>query len=338
MLTADDIRFLGSALQSRFNVLPHAEFAIETDPRDMDAGKIDALADIGVTRASIGVQDSNADVQAAINRIQTMETTADCVDALRNRGIRDINIDLIYGLPQQSVSHVKETVRQVVSLAPSRLALFGYAHVPWVKSHQKMIDESALPNASTRAESAETACKMLRDAGYREIGLDHFAHPEDPMTSALNGGNLKRNFQGYTTDTATALIGLGPSAIGSLPQGYAQNHLPLRDYARSVDAGNLPISKGIELTEDDKVRREIITDLMCFGSANIGDIAGRYGKDPAGYLETAKHLSEMEKDGLIDTAGWDVGITDLGKPFRRAICAEFDAHLARGEGRHSLAI
>ncbi len=338
MLQAGDIASLGNALKERFEILDTAEFAVETDPRDLDEAKLDALAQAGVTRASIGVQDANVEVQKAINRIQPQEVTRACIDALRARGIDDINIDLIYGLPHQTVQRVRDTVKEAVAYNPSRLALFGYAHVPWMKTHQKMIEDTALPGPEERLESAETASSDLKAAGYVEIGLDHFARPDDSMAVALSDGTLNRNFQGYTTDTAPALVGLGPSAIGFLPQGYVQNHLPFADYRRSVEAGDLPVAKGIALDPDDKARRDVINDLMCTGRTDAGRAAERYGLDPRRFAEAFQGLSPMRDDKLVETDGWSIAITETGKPFRRTVCAAFDAYLANGKGRHSAAV
>ncbi len=213
ILSDSDMAAVMANLRERFDIAGDAEIAIEADPRTLSYEKTVALADAGVTRASLGVQDCNAHVQAAINRVQPLEQTAGAVGALRAAGIERINIDLMYGLPLQTVADVRRTVEAVLPLKPDRLAVFGYAHVPWMKSHQKMIDEAALPNADERLRQSEAMALALVAHGYRHIGLDHFARAGDPLSIALRTGNLRRNFQGYTTDRADTLLGFGASAL-----------------------------------------------------------------------------------------------------------------------------
>ena len=235
ILSADDLERLMGEIRGRFNVAPDAEIAVEMDPRTMTGDRVRALAQAGVNRASLGVQDFNEHVQKAINRIQPFEMTAQVVEWLRAAGIGAINFDLMYGLPYQAVDDVLRTVDLAVELQPDRMAVFGYAHVPWMKTHQKMIPDESLPGAWQRFEQAEAAAARLAERGYRRIGLDHFGLETDPMTEALDRGRLHRNFQGYTTDEARTLIGFGASSIGALPQGYVQNAPPLRAWA---DAGS----------------------------------------------------------------------------------------------------
>ena len=203
---------------------------MEIDPRDIDEQAIEAWAEAGATRASIGVQDFDPQVQQAINRIQSFAQTETCVARLRTAGIAAINIDLIYGLPHQTVATARATAEQVAALRPNRVAIFGYAHVPWMKPHQRLLPEAALPGTLERLAQAEAAAAALADAGYVRVGLDHFALPEDDMAQAVGARRLARNFQGYTTDAAPVLIGLGASSIGTLPQGYVQNEIDLRRY------------------------------------------------------------------------------------------------------------
>jgi oxygen-independent coproporphyrinogen III oxidase len=279
------------------------------------------------------VQDFDPQVQQAINRAQTLDCTSKAIDRLRSAGVSRINIDLLYGLPHQSVPSLQQTAERVVALAPDRIALFGYAHVPWLKAHQRLIDEKALPDGEQRWMQFEAAANLLQQAGYIRIGLDHFAKPDDPLAICRAKGTLRRNFQGYTTDSCNTLIGLGASAVGMLPCGYVQNITPAIEYASAVRAGRLPVARGIVLRADDGHRRTIIERLMCdqyvdlamFGDA--GEFASEFG-----------HLDSMASDSLIERDGFRITITEQGRPFMRAICAVFDQYLARGTGRHSRAV
>ncbi len=254
MIAPDDLRTLGERLRARFDILSDAEFAVEIDPRRLTRETVDALAAIGVNRASLGVQDVNPEVQRAINRWQPFTVVERVVDRLRDAGISGINFDLMYGLPRQTVGGVLQSVEAALRLRPARVALFGYAHVPWMKRHQRLIDESALPGPPERAAQFEAASARLGDAGYVAIGLDHFALPDDSLALALRHGRLRRNFQGYTTDTAPALLGFGASAIGSMPQGYVQNAVPMPAYRDAIRAGRLATARGIALANEDRAR------------------------------------------------------------------------------------
>src|SRR6266571_2848480 len=247
---------IGSIRQSFF-VLPAAEIAIEIDPRTLTGPMIDALAYGGVNRASLGVQSFDPVVQRAINRVQSFEATAAATDGLRCAGIACINFDLIYGLPHQTVASCLDTVRQCVELRPDRFSVFGYAHVPAFKTHQRKIEEAALPDSLERHRQSEAIAHALTQARYVRIGLDHFALPGDAMAAALRDGTLRRNFQGYTTDTGNTLLGFGASAIGQLPQGYVQNEVGTRAYSASIANGRLATVKGYALTDDDRLRAEI---------------------------------------------------------------------------------
>ena len=245
MLSSAHFGALMSDLARRFRFSGDAEIAVEIDPRTLDDDRVAALADCGVTRASLGIQDLTPAVQRAVNRVQPFEMVADAVTALRQAGITQINFDLMYGLPTQTVDDVIDTVDRVVELTPDRLAVFGYAHVPWMKTHQRMINEVDLPDGPARWAQSEAAAERLVGHGYRRIGLDHFAAPGDAMTVAVDNGELRRNFQGYTTDGAEALIGFGASAIGALADGYVQNAVPFGQYADDIGDGRLAVRRGI---------------------------------------------------------------------------------------------
>jgi oxygen-independent coproporphyrinogen-3 oxidase len=331
MLSADDLRRLDERLRERFTIAPDAEVAVEIDPRRLAPATVAALAAIGVTRASLGLQDVNPEVQRAINRWQPVEATRRAVERLRAAGIREISLDLIYGLPHQTVARVLRSVEAALALRPERVALFGYAHVPWMKRHQRLIDEAALPGPPERAAQLAAAAARLGAAGYVAIGLDHFALPDDGLARALREGRLRRNFQGYTTDPAPVLIGLGASAIGSLPQGYIQNAAPLPAYRDAIRAGGFATARGIALSDDDRLRRAIIERLMCDFAVDLNGSAERLADELAA-------LERFAADGLVSIEDGVVRVELPGRPLVRTVCALFDAYLGRGVARHSRAV
>jgi oxygen-independent coproporphyrinogen III oxidase len=338
MMTPEDILALGTLLRRSFNFAPDAEISIEMDPNDMDEARYDALAAFGVTRASLGVQDFNPKVQQAINRLQSFEQTRGVVEAMRVRGVGSVNCDVLYGLPFQTAEFLNATVEQVLSLRPDRIALFGYAHVPWMKTHQKMIDEAALPGIQTRFESAQGAAALIVAAGYEAIGIDHFALPEDSLAIAARNGTLRRNFQGYTADNATALIGLGASSIGQLPQGYVQNTVATAEYQRRVLANGLATGKGYALTEDDRVRGYLIERLMCDFAVSRSDLRQRFGAAANPVLAEMQLAFANDVDGVLELDGDWFRISETGRPFVRSVAAAFDAHLNMNGARYSLAV
>ncbi len=327
----EGLRRIHRALTDRFDLSGVSEHAIELDPRGVDDALITALVDIGVTRVSLGVQDINPHVQEAIGRVQPLAQVADVMERLRAAGISAINCDLLYGLPHQTEADVRHTAGAIAALNPSRLALFGYAHVPWMKTHQKQIDEAALPGLSERLSQAETSRATLEALGYRAIGLDHFARPDDAMALADEAGTLARNFQGYTVDDAEALIGFGASSIGKLPQGYVQNAPDFGGYYRAIDAGRLSTVRGIALTDDDRLRATMIERLMC-------DFALDLGAFPAfDATSCTEGLDELEASGIITRSGARLTVKPEARPFVRLVAAQFDAYLEKA-GRHSLAV
>ncbi len=338
MVKPEDLRDLMAHIRTHFTLDPDAEISVEMDPNDLDDARYDALADIGMTRASLGVQDFNPLVQKAINRIQTFEHTKSVVDAVRARGVHSVNCDILYGLPHQTIQSVEATVSQILSLDPDRVALFGYAHVPWMKKHQTMIPEAALPDGMERFRQMSRAAEMLVAAGYEPIGIDHFAKPADTLAVAAREGTLRRNFQGYTDDAADALIGFGASSIGQLPQGYVQNMPATGEYERMVNSGSLAAVRGIALSEDDRLRADVIEQVMCRFGFDFEALLVRHGKLAEAVIREAKEFAAADRDGIcaVDSDGFR--LTERGKPFARVAAARFDTYLANGKGRHSVAV
>ncbi len=338
MLKGADWLHIMERLRKRFDIAENAEIAVELDPRTTTEDYVKALAEAGMNRASIGVQGFHPQVQEAINRIQPFEVTERVVDWLRKHGINDVNMDLMYGLPHQTGERVARQAELAASLKPVRVALFGYAHVPWMKSHQKLIDEDALPGTAERLEQFNVSSLKLLELGYQPVGLDHFALPGDSLAVALKENRLHRNFQGYTTDEASVMLGFGASAIGQLPQGYAQNAAPLKAYADSVRAGEAPIARGIALGADDRLRGEIIQRLMCDLEVDLTAVSGRHGFEAGDFSAEMEKLAPLVADGVATIAGGRIAITEEGRPFVRLVAAAFDAYLGAGQGRHSKAV
>jgi len=338
MLHPEDMVALNKMLRSRFNFDPDAEISVEMDPNDLTAEKYDALAEIGLTRASIGVQDFDEQVQKAINREQTFEQTREVVEQVRARGVKSVNCDVLYGLPHQTRNSVDRTIKQVLTLEPDRIALFGYAHVPWMKTHQKMIDESVLPDLTERFAQMNRAASSLTSAGYTAIGIDHFALPCDSLAIAAASGTMRRNFQGYTSDTAGALIGMGASSIGQLPQGYIQNQPSTGEYQRQANLGQLPVARGFELSTEDRIRARIIELLMCDFAFSFATIRHEFGGEAENILDEAEYLAGCDTDGMIGFSGGLFQITPKGQPFVRSIASAFDGYFGTGTARHSLAV
>lgn len=322
ILAPADVNRLGACITGTFSIDADAEIAVEVDPRTLHAELATALADIGVNRASIGVQTFDPRVQAAINRVQSFEVTATAVATLRGSGVAAINFDLIYGLPHQSVGSCIQTVSESLQLRPDRLSVFGYAHVPGFKPHQRRISEADLPDASNRLAQAQAIEEALLASGYEKVGLDHFALPGDSLAIAARNGTLRRNF--HTVDSCETLLGFGASAIGRLPQGFVQNAARIPDYEQRIASGELATVRGYALTSDDRRRATIIEQLMCNYRAEISGIDA-----PLGHLE---------RDGLLRRSGTTIELTDGARPLVRAVTAAFDAHLPNSAATHVSAV
>jgi oxygen-independent coproporphyrinogen-3 oxidase len=331
ILSADDIAALADAQRRYFRAADDIEFAVEIDPRGLDEARVVAFARAGVTRVSLGVQDFDPKVQAAINRRQSFEETLYAAETFRAHDIGAINVDLVYGLPYQTRDGVQETVEQVLALRPDRIAAFGYAHLPTRLKHQTLIDEATLPDVLERFAQATRIGRALTRAGYVRVGLDHYALPGDP----LSAGRFNRNFQGYTTDAADALIGLGASAIGRLPQGYVQNYASTAEYVRHVATAGLATARGVALTESDRMRGFVIERLMCDLAFPARELRLRYGSASEEILDEAQALLAADQDKLIECDGEAFRVTDRGRPFVRAIAACFDAYFDSAAARHA---
>lgn len=337
LMPADMIELMGR-LRAAFAFSDDVEISVEMDPNDLDEQRYDALAAIGMTRASLGVQDFDPKVQQTINRIQTFEHTAGVVEAVRARGVHSVNCDLLYGLPYQTLDSLERTVSDIISLDPDRIALFGYAHVPWMKKHQQMIPEAALPDVEARYEQMTRAAEMLVAAGYQPIGIDHFAKPSDRLAVAARNGKLRRNFQGYTDDAAEALIGLGASSIGQLPQGYVQNMPATGEYQKMALAEGVCVVRGVELSEDDLLRAHVIEQIMCNFGFDFSEVRTIFPKAAETVIAEARVFTAGNRDGLCSIEGERFQLTEIGRPFARSVAAVFDAYFSNGKGRHSIAV
>lgn len=324
MLSRDDLGELFRGLRHVFKVSPGAEIAAELDPAVLTREWVQAAAFHGLTRASVGVQDLAPHVQAAVNRIEPFEVVERAVGWLREAGLTSVNLDLMYGLPKQRVEDVLATLDKVLTLRPDRFALFGYAHVPWAKPHQKLINDGELPGAAERLDQSAAAAARLEAAGYVRIGLDHFALPDDALAVALREGRLRRNFQGYTADPHQTLIGLGASAIGSLPQGYYQNDASELGWRRRLQEGRLPVVRGVALTDEDRFRAEIIETLMCNHAVDLAAVSARHGRSIADLAEERTRLAAMAADGVVCLHDSEVALTPLGEPWLRSVAKVFD--------------
>jgi len=312
------------------------EFSVEIDPAAVNDDKLDALARGGMNRASIGVQDFNEKVQKAIGREQSFEVTRDIVDGLRARGINSINLDIVYGLPFQDAEALGKTVAQVIELNPDRVALFGYAHVPWMAKRQKMIPEDSLPGSMERFDMFNQAYDALKGAGYVPLGIDHFAKPDDSLGIAASQGRLRRNFQGYTDDVCTALVGLGASSISRFPQGYVQNRATTNAYAKEITDGGWSAARGIAMSNDDQLRSRAIETLMCEFTVSIPQLTSEFGEIAETLRDDLQEIANEYSDFTI----FEDGVLNVpleGFHLTRIIACGLDAYHTTA-AQHSKAI
>ena len=304
------------------------EFSIEIDPRTVSAQSMAGLAELGFNRISLGVQDFDANVQRAVNRVQTVEQTREIVAAARQHDIRAINFDLIYGLPRQTLGSFAQTLETVIAMRPTRIAAYGYAHLPATFKAQRQIDAPELPSATERLELLRLTIERLTSAGYLYIGMDHFALPEDPLALAQSEGRLHRNFQGYSSQPDCDLIGLGVSSIGKVGAAYAQNVKTLSAYYERVENFQLAIERGLKLTSDDRVRRDVIQRLMCLGELDLVSFEAEHCIDFHNYFaDELARLEPLHRDGLLDELDTRIVVSDRGRLLVRNIAMVFDAYL-----------
>jgi oxygen-independent coproporphyrinogen-3 oxidase len=335
-LDAAQIARLHATISRHFDIDASAEQAIEVDPRVTSREQLQLLRSLGFNRLSLGVQDFDADVQAAIGRGQSEEVTRRLYEDARLLGFASINLDLVYGLPRQTLTSFSRTLESVVDMQPDRVAVYSYAHVPWLRPHQRQIDTADLPDAGLKFELIGEAVDAFWNAGYLSIGMDHFARPDDDLAKAAHERRLHRNFMGYTTQPASDLVGLGVSAIGDVQGAFAQNVKKLTGYYAALDAGRFPIERGWSLGADDRVRRHVITQLMCNFRIDRASVAGMFDLDFdtyfSGELETLRAAGGAIDHGLLTVTPDALEVTPRGRLFVRGICMTFDRYLPSHQG------
>lgn len=335
-----EIHRLGSLIHGTFRAGPGCEFGVEVDPRRLTQDHVTALRDIGANRASLGVQDTNARVQLAIHRIQPHRLNEQTMAWLREAGFGSINVDLIFGLPLQTPESFAHTIDEVLGLEPDRLSVFSYAHVPWIKPSQKILEERHdLPSAEEKLAMFAVAHEKLTAAGYIDIGLDHFARPNDELAVAQREGTLHRNFQGYSTHGGASLYAFGISSISSTADSYRQNVKTLDEWRAALDAGRLPVERGLRLTEEDLRRRTVIMRLMCDRRLDFARLSRELGVNfEQHFAAELASLADLEADGIVRRAPGAVEVTRLGSPLLRVVAMRFDPHMRTPATRHSKTI
>ena len=336
ILSPDHITRLATSIQTSVPFAPNYTFSVEIDPNELDAPRVNALVRAGMNRASIGVQDFDPEIQSAIGRPQGFGDTKIAIDLLREHGISSINADIVYGLPKQNKRRLTDTVQKLVSLTPERIALYGYAHVPWMARRQNLIDADTLPSPTDRLELFNTAQNLLNWDGYTSVGIDHFALPDDSMSKAVTTRTLRRNFQGYTVDPAVALIGLGASAISQFPQGYAQNASATSKYSAAIDTNSFAIARGHEFSPDDKMRAAIIESLMCNFDVRIDEMVSAHAVTRHDLYQMFARVNQ-KFEYILDVSESGLSIPHAARPLTRMIAREFDAYQLSTMG-HSSAI
>ena len=336
LLNPIQIRDLARHVVDAIPLAESAEFSVEIDPNEIDNSRLEALAEAGMNRASIGVQDFDPEIQKIIGRIQGYDVTREAVEALRGHGIHSLNADILFGLPHQSQTRIAESVQMLLSLSPDRVALYGYAHVPWMAKRQSMIPTDALPSPEERLHLFETARRLFLWDGYDEIGIDHFARPGDSMAVAARSGHLRRNFQGYTDDTCDVLLALGASAISRFPQGFAQNASGTAAYQKAVRAGELATGRGHLFKGEDRLRSRMIEMLMCDFRIDMAPLLSEFDTTPETlttlFADAAKAFPDMTRH-----TSSSFEILPEGRSLVRIVARAFDAYDMRAEG-HSSAI
>jgi oxygen-independent coproporphyrinogen-3 oxidase len=336
LLRAPMLEELAGAIAEILPFTESYEFSVEIDPNEMDADRLDVLAAAGMNRASIGVQDFDEEIQSTIGRMQSYEITKTAVDEIRARGVHSLNADILYGLPYQTKARITESVQKLLSLEPDRVALYGYAHVPWMAKRQQMIPSQALPTPKERLDLFDTARRLFMWDGYAEIGIDHFAKPEDGLATAQAAGKLRRNFQGYTDDPAEVLIGVGASAISRFPQGFAQNAPATGAHVAAIREGRFSVSRGHAFRGEDLLRSRLIEMVMCDFRVDAAEIRETFNISAKALDEMLKRTAKTFK-GLLEVAGDGLYIPPEARPLTRMIARSFDAYEMDQAG-HSSAI
>ena len=336
MIPPDLIRDLADTIFSLAPLAPKGEFSVEIDPNEVDAPRLDALAAAGMNRASIGVQDFDPEIQRTIGRAQSYELTKSVADMIRDRGVNSLNADILYGLPHQTTPRIAESVQKLLTLSPDRVALYGYAHVPWMSRRQQMIPSDAIPKPEDRLCLFETARRLFTWDGYAEIGIDHFARPDDGLAIAAATGHLRRNFQGYTDDTAPVLIGLGASSISRFPQGYAQNASGTSEHTKAIRAGRFSTHRGHAFAGEDLLRARIIEALMCDFRVSRTELLHDFATTPA-RLDDLFAAAKARFGDFFEVTAEGAAIPASGRPLTRMIARMFDEY-DHGKARHSAAV
>ncbi len=328
--TPSELETLMDIVEEHFSLTDGAELAVEVDPTVTSKEHIKTLARRGFNRFSLGVQDFDPTVQRAVNRIQSFRQTEECVKTCREAGAHSINIDLICGLPYQTVENFQKTLELVLQLAPDRLAVYSFAYVPWLKGHQKKLPQEAMPDAKLRTQLQWAVREFFLSAGYVEIGMDHYAKPEDPLARAHREGRLRRNFMGYTVIPAPDWLGFGASAIGYVSDAFFQNTKKLSRYREAIEAGEFPVERGIILSRDDLIRQDVIEQIMCNLQLDFSKVEERWGLDFGSYFsEELNRLEELAREGVIEMTSQGFRATPLGKILVRDIASCFDAYLKK---------
>lgn len=335
-LSPEQIFRLKSIIDGSFEISKDCEFSAELDPRTLTLEKVSAFAKIGINRASIGVQDTNENVQKAIGRIQPQAMNLRAFEWLRSSGIEHINVDLIYGLCLQNSQNFKNTISDALSLNPDRIALFNYAHVPWMKSAQKALEKYPMAQGAQKVEMFEMAMNAFEDAGFEFIGLDHFAKPQDELIKARNNGTLQRNFQGYSTRAGLETFALGLTSISQTATTYRQNEKIYADYQSLIKSGKLAVIRGIILTDEDILRREIIMSIMCNLNVDFKKIEAKYAINfREKFKDALKNLEPFEADKLVELTSQSLRVTKLGRLFIRNIAMNFDGRMGGEKSKYS---
>lgn len=336
-LPPEDLTELMLLIRSHFRLAEGCEIGVEVDPRECSPAHLDALAAAGMNRLSMGLQELDPEVQKAVNRIQTHEQTWGVLEGARQRGIESANVDLIYGLPHQTPERFADTLADVLRMDPDRLALFNFAYLPAMFPHQKVLDPAAMPSPDAKLRMLEEAIATLTAAGYVFIGMDHFARPGDPLARALRDRTLTRNFQGYTTNADADLVGFGVSSIGEVGGGYAQNLKTVGEYGAAIEKGRLASCRGLVMSDEDALRRDVIVRLMCHFGLDKGEVERRYGigSFDLRFASELERLRPMADDGLVEITPERIEVTPLGRLLVRNIAMSFDAYLGTSMARYS---